>query len=172
MEKMDADLLFENFRLALKFIKMNGADHIKCKYDNVLKNISDLRIGQVISNWGEIKRLADDVITNFDKISKNDPSHLLHIETILESCKDLNFFEIVENLEAGSVTQFNDCLENVGWNSTSQVSDSVNHKDFQNKLSSIQVELQSLSKNLPLLKCNLIFSLLKINAFIFNRFRF
>ena len=136
MEKRDADLLLENFRLALKFIEMNNADHIKCKFDNVLKNISDLRIGQVISNWGKIKKLAEDVITNFDKISKNDPCHLFHIENILESCKDLNFFEIV------------------GLNSTSQVSVSVDQKAFQMELSCIQLELQNLFQKLPLLESN------------------
>ena len=158
MEKRDADLLLENFRLALKFIKMNNVDHIKCKYDSVFEKLDDLDSSGVVGYWMKIKKLAEDVITNFDKISINDLYHLYRMRKILESCKTLNFFEIVENLEAVSVTRFDDCLKNVGWNSTSKVS--VDHKAFQKELSYIQTELQYFSENLPLLKCNLIFSLL------------
>ena len=98
MEKMVADLLFENFRLALKFIKMNDTDHIKCKYDSVFKKLGDLDSSDVVEYWMKTKKLAEDVITNFDKLSKNDPSHLHRIKKIVKNCKDLNFFEIVEKL--------------------------------------------------------------------------
>ena len=102
----------------------------------------------------KIKKLAEGVVTNFDKISINDLYHLHRIKKIVKNCIDLNFFEIVEYLDAGSVTQFDDCLENIGWNSTSQVSVSMDCEIFQYKLSCIQLELQNLFKELPLLESN------------------
>ena len=154
MEKRDADLLLENFRLALKFIKMNDADHIKCKYDSFFEKLDDLDSSGVVGYWMKIKKLAEGVVTNFDKISINDLYHLHRIKKIVKNCIDLNFFEIVEYLDAGSVTQFDDCLENIGWNSTSQVSVSMDCEIFQYKLSCIQLELQNLFKELPLLESN------------------